>query len=207
MADGTFTLAGALPDGTTFTCSRTLSPDGQVSIRQVTPAGIVTGQVQIVLGTDQPDVSGSFYLNYTVFDEDLLQTLFVQVPFTVTAEAYSVPAADSLAVPLSDGTGAITITTYAADGDQVVGTDLVKNFTLALDGSVTITDDNAENVTLQVNNTTGAFTGMFTNPGNGLHETFKGVLLQDALEGDGQYQLGTDAGPVTLSFQVGSSAN
>jgi hypothetical protein len=197
-ANGTFSLSGVLPTGTAFTANPVLSPDGQIFIRQATPAGIVTGKLQVDAGTDAPEISGSLYLNYASYDEDLLQTVFVQVPLTVTGEPYVAPAPGQLAMPLSDGTGTITIATYYTDSGDVYEADLTKAFTLAADGSVTITDDNAENVQVQVNPATGSFTGTFTNPADGATLSFKGVLLQNAQTGNGQYT----GGGVELDFNV-----
>src|SRR5207237_419942 len=131
---------------------------------------------------------------------------FAQTPLTVTAEAYTAPAAGESVMPLSSGNCAVTITTYHTEDDLVISDDLVKTFTLGADNSVTITGDNAEMVTLELQVEQGTFSGSFKNPETGLTETFAGALLQGSSQGAGQYGLPSASGPVVLDFLADGTA-
>jgi hypothetical protein len=207
-AGGLFQLTGTLPTGTPFSFFRTLSPDGDIFFAESTIDGVVTGHLAIQAGDTAPEISGSVYLNYVSFDQDLLQNVFVQVPLLVSGEAYVAPAAGASAVPLSDGTGTITITTYGDDdGDgpgDVLSHELVKVIALDTAGNITVTGANPELVTINLQPANGTYTGSFVNPDTSLTTSFSGVLLQSALKGPGRYELGDNVGPVLLEFQVGA---
>ena len=191
-ATGAVKIAGALADGTKFTCGTFLAPDGTipVSILLYKSTGILHGELRLGDYTPEQDGSGSLRWVHPLQAKGQFSSTFAtDLPVRISAYTYT---AGVSALPLPDpGDGFIDLT-----GDV----SLNKHIGISDKSAITVItpSTNAEKVTVKIATATGLLTGSFRHT-DGKVVPFSGVLYQRTVEGHGFFLGPTVNGSVRIA--------
>jgi Divergent InlB B-repeat domain/Bacterial Ig domain len=191
---GTAVFAGQLADGTRFTAGGHLNRDGAFPIYVLPYAkkGVFAGSLHFRASND---VDGQFHWERPAkHDSVVFPNGFTTANIAVGAR-YTAPKHGEPVVRVAASTNNARLEL----GDGGLSVPVLQTATLSPDNSVTVTTPALPGISVDINSTTGQFSGRFLHPATGASTTFRGVVVQKENAGFGYFVANGTSGYATLA--------